>query len=126
MKIVSGIDIEPLLNAARSFQESLTQVNSDLTRDGAIQRFEYTFELCRKTMRRILRSKGSEVNHPKDVFREAAAEKLIHDPVAWFGFLEKRNKTTHIYKQEVAQEVFATLPIFDKDLKYFLSQLSKL
>lgn len=125
MKIIQGIDIEPLLKAAGSFQEALTQVTSDLTRDGAIQRFEYTFELCWKTMRRLLRAKGAEVNFPKDVFREAAVDKLISDPQAWFGFLEKRNKATHIYKEEVANEVYAELPKFDKALQEFLAVLSK-
>jgi len=127
MKIVAGsIDIQPLLNASAAFQAALGQVTSDLTRDGAIQRFEYTFELCWKTMRRVLRTKGSEVNHPRDVFREAAADKLIADPMVWFGFLESRNKITHIYKQEVADEVFAVLPAFNKSLTEFLSALEDL
>ena len=123
MNIIHGIDIEPLLKASQSFFLALTQVNSDLTRDGAIQRFEYTFELCWKTMRRVLRMKGSEVNHPRDVFREAAAEKMIQDPKSWFLFLEMRNKTTHIYKQEVAEEVFAGLAPFEIAVKDFLKAL---
>jgi hypothetical protein len=46
MKLIAGeIDIDPLLKASNSFRSALTQVTSDLTRDGAIQRFEYTFEL---------------------------------------------------------------------------------
>jgi nucleotidyltransferase substrate binding protein (TIGR01987 family) len=123
--IEGGIDIGPLLKASRSFQESLTQVTSDLTRDGAIQRFKYTFELCWKTMRRLLRAKGADVNFPKDVFREAAADHLINDPQAWFGFLEKRHKTTQIYKEEVAKEVFDELSKFNKALQEFLGALAK-
>lgn len=124
MHLISGdIDIQPLLNASASFIEAMGQVNSDLTRDGAIQRFEYTFELCWKTMKRLLRSKGSSVNHPKDVFREAAADGLIEDVSAWFDFLEARNRTTHIYKQAVAEEVFAVLPRFKVQLEKFLAKI---
>jgi nucleotidyltransferase substrate binding protein (TIGR01987 family) len=121
--ILGNIDIQPLLDASTSFIESLDQVNSDLTRDGAIQRFEYTFELCWKTMKRLLRSKGSNVNHPKDVFREAAAEGLISDVTSWFEYLEARNRTTHIYKRAVAEEVFAVLPRFKTELEKFLTKI---
>ena len=82
VKIVCGIDIQPLLDAFASFEEAMGQVTSDLTRDGTIQRFEYTFELAWKTMKRVLRAKGSEVNQPRDVFREAAADQLIADPAS--------------------------------------------
>lgn len=122
-KTVEGIEISSLLLAASSFKDALGQVTSELTRDGAIQRFEYTFELCWKTMKRLLRQKGSEVNHPRDVFRESAAEGMIDDPAAWFRYLEKRNKTTHIYKREVAVEVFEVLAAFEKDLDAFLAYL---
>lgn len=127
MHLISGnIDIQPLLDASDSFIEAMGQVNSDLTRDGAIQRFEYTFELCWKTMKRVLRAKGSSVNHPKDVFREAAAEGLISDVTAWFTHLEARNRTTHIYKRSVAEEVFAVLPHFRVDLEKFLTKLGEI
>ena len=127
MKIIAhNIDIEPLLNAASSFRQALTQVDSDLTRDGAIQRFEYTFELCWKTMKRLLRAKGSSVNHPKDVFREAAAEGWIKDPELWFKFLENRNKTVHIYKNDVAEAVYANLDGFKRSLDEFLQKITKL
>ena len=125
-KIVFGIDIDPLLNASTYYLDALTMVENDLTRDGAIQRFEYTFELCWKTMRRILREKGSEVVHPRDVFREAAADKLIPDPASWFGYLELRNKSAHIYKKEVAEEVYAGMPDFKKALEALLAVLENL
>lgn len=125
-KFILNIDVEPLLLAHNSFEDALTQVSTDLTRDGAIQRFEYTFELAWKTMKRILRAKGSEVNHPRDVFREAAAEQLIADPAPWFDLLEKRNKSTHIYKRDVAEEVYAAMPKFSMTMKDFLVRLDSL
>lgn len=122
-KIIDGIDVKPLLQANDSLIEAMSQVTNDLTRDGAIQRFEYTFELAWKTMKRLLRAKGSEVNHPRDVFREAAAESYIADPSQWFVFLEKRNKSTHIYKKEIADEVFSELPRFVVAMRDFLVRI---
>lgn len=58
MHILAGdIDIQSLKESSALFIESIGQVNSDLTRDGAIQRFIYTFELCCKTMKQILQDK---------------------------------------------------------------------
>jgi len=123
-KFIQEIDIEPMLMAHQSFLDAMGQVTNDLARDGAIQRFEYTFELAWKTMKRLLRAKGSEVNHPRDVFREAAAEGYINDPKPWFIFLEKRNKSTHIYKREVAEEVFSVLPDFTIAMRDFLARIN--
>ncbi len=123
-KLIQGIDVDPLLLAHQSFLDAMGQVVNDLARDGAIQRFEYTFELSWKTMRRFLRGKGSEVNHPRDVFREAAAEGFIADPVPWFTFLEMRNKSTHIYKREVAEQVFSVLPDFAEAMRDFLGRIN--
>ena len=121
--IYGHIDIQPLLDAFGSFESAMLEVNSDLTRDGAIQRFEYTFELCWKTMKRILRFKGSSVNHPRDVFREAAGERLISKVESWFDYLEARNRATHIYKKQVADEVFSQLPKFQKDAAKFIESI---
>jgi nucleotidyltransferase substrate binding protein (TIGR01987 family) len=77
-------------------------------------------------MKRLLRAKGSDVNHPRDVFREAAADHLISDPSPWFVFLEMRNKSTHIYKREVVEEVFAEMPNFVIAMNDFITKLNLL
>lgn len=104
----------------------LKRVTDDLTRDGAIQRFEYSLELAWKTMKRILNLKGSNVSFPKDVFREAAKANLIDQPDLWFEFIEKRNKTSHIYNESVANEVFAVLARFSVELTKFIERIDKL
>lgn len=63
------------------------------------------------------------MNHPKDVFREAAAEGLIPDVSDWFEYLEAHSRTTLTYKRSVAEEVFSVLPRFKADLEKFLAKL---
>ena len=82
-------------------------------RDGAIQRFEYTYELAWKTMKRAL----EDANEPpaatrRDLFRQAWEAGLIDDPQAWQVFHEARNDTSHAYRAEYADRVFQAVPAF--------------
>ncbi len=121
MILSNGIDISALLSAQTSFEtglrEALVPGVSDLLRDGAIQRFEFTLELAWKTLRRCLKAKGSQVNHPKDVIREAAAEGWIPAPEKWLEFIDLRNETSHIYDEPTARKIFEALPEFHDELR---------
>lgn len=74
--------------------------------DACIQRFEFTIELFWKLLKRILESKGQEATYPKDILREAFKGKLINDENAWLKMLEDRNKTSHAYNQDLADEIY--------------------
>ena len=66
---------------------------NQLEREGAIQRFEYTFELAWLTLKDRLEYAGvtlSEIT-PRNVIREAFAAKLIADGDAWTAMLVDRN-----------------------------------
>ncbi len=124
--ILGQLIITPLLKAQKTFEQALKEASSDLERDGAIQRFEYTYELVWKTLKRILVFKGIEVNNPRDVFREAALQGLIDDPMVWFTFLKQRNLTVHTYNQDCADEIFAYLPLFKEELCKVVNMIIKL
>jgi nucleotidyltransferase substrate binding protein (TIGR01987 family) len=121
--IAGGIDIAPLLFAFSQFQGALQIAKSDLEKAGAIQYFEFTYELAWKTMRRVLKDLGKELNSPKPVFREAALEGLIQDPLPRFRFLDDRIETVHTYNKEVAARIFADLPLFEAEMIGFITQL---
>lgn len=80
---------------------------SDTMRDGVIQRFEFTTELAWKACREYLMEMGyAEVNGPKPVMREAFAHGLIDDETVWINILNDRNLTSHMYKEQTANEIF--------------------
>jgi len=98
--ILGNINITPLLKAQKAFQIAVKEAKTELEQDGAIQRFEFTFELTWKTLKRILSFKGITANSPRDVFRESAKQNFIEDPTVWFEFIKKRNLSSHTYDQE--------------------------
>ena len=95
--ILGEIDITPLLEAKKTLDFGIANAKSDLEKAGAIQAFEYTYELCWKTMKRILANQNIETSIPKDIFRTSAQFNLIEDAEIWFNIIKKRNETTHTY-----------------------------
>ena len=76
-------------------------------RDGVIQRFEFSVELARKTVREYLIDEGiAEINTPKSVMKAAFAANLVDDEDGWIGILNDRNTTSHIYDEDEADKIF--------------------
>jgi len=95
--ILGDIHIGPILRAQHFLISAIQNAPSELEKAGAIQAFEFCYELAWKLMRRILAYRGIEVNSPREVFRAAAKEKMIDDLDHWFEFIKKRNLTIHTH-----------------------------
>lgn len=124
--IEGNIDIAPLLLAYNQLHEALKIAKSDLEKAGAIQYFKFTYELCWKTLKRILKERGKDLNSPKTVIRDAALEKLLDSPELWFEFTEDRNKTVHTYSKDVANDIFKDLHLFDQEVAELIQRLKAL
>ncbi len=92
-------------------------------RDSCIQRFEFCVELAWKTSMRALQL---QTRAPAPAVRDMAQNQLISDPNLWFRFLEARNKSSHTYDEDVAQDVFAVLLLFTPELDELIAKLRKL
>jgi nucleotidyltransferase substrate binding protein (TIGR01987 family) len=99
----------------------------ELARDGAIQRFEYTMDLCWKLLQRYLKDLaqvGEEaIRTKRDLFREGARLGLLDSAEAWFGHYEARNETSHTYDGVVAGRVFERAKLFVTDARQLLERL---
>jgi nucleotidyltransferase substrate binding protein (TIGR01987 family) len=110
---------KPMLN---NFQRALKTLDSamekpplnSLERDGMIQRFEYCLELSWGSAKKVLEYHEIKADSPRNVFRELAKNGWIDNPEEWIQFLEARNKTSHLYHEEVAEEIFKVIPVFLK------------
>ena len=120
------VDLTPLERALGSLEKALAAPpKNDLERDGVIQRFEFTFELAWKTMRRVLVSLGrTQVSgSPRPIIRDAATEHFIESPETWIGFLEARNQIAHSYNESVAQDVYEKAQHFPPLVRSLLKRL---
>lgn len=124
--ITGNIEISPLLNAHVFLTKAIKEAKTELEKAGAIQAFEFCYELSWKYMKRILAFRGIEVSSPREVFRAAAQEKLISDVEFWFEVIKKRNLTVHSYQRTVAEEIFQFLPQFKDVFDLFIESLNKM
>jgi nucleotidyltransferase substrate binding protein (TIGR01987 family) len=109
--------IKAISTLASSLQETAKRPSDLLARDGCIQRFEYTYELCVKSLRRQLEELAdspAEIDALgyKDMLRVAVERGLVANAVPWFGFRELRNITSHAYDPDKAARVFDGIPQF--------------
>src|SRR5882762_554043 len=88
-----------LLREALADVESLSQ----LEKEGAVQRFEFTFELGWKTLKDYLEDSGLVLDQitPSSVIKQAFAAKIISDGQLWIDMLRCRNLMSHTYDEAV-------------------------
>ncbi|TYC85951.1 toxin-antitoxin system, antitoxin component [Acetobacterium wieringae] len=108
MELLSN-KVENLKKAVDRLSEGILELQanqSSIVRDGVIQRFEFTTELAWKAAREYLMDQGFvDINSPKSVMKEAFSYGLITDDKIWIQLLNDRNLTSHIYKEEIADEI---------------------
>jgi nucleotidyltransferase substrate binding protein (TIGR01987 family) len=121
--IIENVNIHPLLKAFKKFENFRKNLGTEQEKAGAIQAFEYCFELCWRIMKKLLEARGRIANSPKETFRMAALEGFISDPEKWFDFLKKRNLTVHTYEEKEANEVLSVFENFSMEIQFFLKEI---
>ena len=119
-----NLDFTSYEKALRSLQRVLarsrTVPGDEDIRDACIQRFEYTYELAFKMLKRQLEQElpsSEELDHMpfKEVIRVGAERGLIAVPERWFDYCAKRNITSHTYDEDKARDVYGVLGEFTAD-----------
>jgi nucleotidyltransferase substrate binding protein (TIGR01987 family) len=91
--------------------------------DGTIQRFEFTFELLWKSVRRLLARQGVEANSPKAVLQQAYRLGWLDDEQRWLQLLEDRNLTSHTYREDLAREIYGRNPAHHAAMREVVQKL---
>ena len=116
------LDLSPLVNARRRLADALTRCDLDkqdeLLRDGLIQRFEFTYELAHRTLKRYLESVSPtpgivDAMPFAEMIRTANEQGLLRSSwPTWKRYRELRSKTSHTYNEDTAHEVVQDIPDF--------------
>ncbi len=102
---------EKLGRALDRLDEVLALPGDGLAVDAAIQRFEFTFELFWKTLKRALEEAGRRPSgSPRDVLSFGWRDDWLDgDEQLWLDMLADRNRTSHLYDEALARQVYARI-----------------
>ena len=126
------LDFRSLQLAAASLAEALEAAklrpDDAFVRDASIQRFEYTYELSVKSLRRQLEAMADspaelDALGYRDMIRVGVERGLIAAEAEWFRYRELGNITAHVYDPAKAAQDFAKLPLFLRDAQALLGKL---
>jgi nucleotidyltransferase substrate binding protein (TIGR01987 family) len=129
------LDTTSLGNAVRRLREGLARSDrepgDEQLRDGLIQRFEFTYELSHKMLRRYLKETAASPDDVErmpfaDLVRTANAQGLLRgDWPVWRRFREMRARTSHTYDGQVASQVASAIPGFLEEAEHFYAELQR-
>lgn len=129
------LDTTSLGNAVRRLREGLARYEREPTdeqiRDGLIQRFEFTYELSHRMLRRYLREAAASPDEIErmpfaDLIRTGNARGLLRsDWPAWRSFREMRARTSHTCDAKVASQVAAAIPVFLEEAEHLYAELQR-
>ena len=129
------LDLTPLVNAQRRLAEGLLRYQKDIgdtqIRDGLIQRFEFTYEIAQKMLKRYLESTSAtpaeyDAMPFADLIRSANEKGLLRgDWKAWKSYREMRGKTSYTYDEEVALQVVSGIPEFLAEAEFLIGQMRR-
>lgn len=135
------LDLTSFRNALDRLAEALEFCNSDLPKGnprlqrffqgGAIQAFEYSYELSLKMLKRYLQlhetnSGVVDAMSFNDLARRGYEAGLLKEELAvWKQFRHNRNLSSHAYDQNKAKEVYKGIPAFLHEAELLYAALAR-
>jgi nucleotidyltransferase substrate binding protein (TIGR01987 family) len=124
---------ESLEKALSTLKEAWAEYQKNMlntfVRDSVIQRFEYTFEISHKILRRFLsETESSRAEVSEMLFNElirlgSKRGLLLNDLEIWDKYRKSRNLTSHNYDEFNAESIMAIIPMFIEEIDYELAKL---
>ena len=121
-----------LENAVASLQDALNEYAKEkdaYVRDAVIQRFEYTYDLSHKLLKRHLEATAANPDEIdtlsfQDLIRLGSERQLLRSGwEKWSLYRKLRGTTSHTYDEAKAQEALKKIPEFYEEAHFLLQQL---
>lgn len=120
--------LQTLITSMDTLEKNKTCDFADMLEDSCIKRFEYTLEIARKLMKRVLKKvygKLEEELTVNNTFRFMQGYKFIANWENWREYYEKRNNTAHEYNLEKSRKLIEIIPQFIIDAKTLANNLEE-
>ena len=133
------LDLTPLEHAVAQLEDGLVQYDSHVVREfpqirnqmraGAIQAFEFTYELSVGMIKRHLEQVSAnpaeiEELYFRDLIRRAWQQGLLRSELdSWLRYRTNRGTTSHTYNDERAERVFQGILEFLEEARHLLKEL---
>lgn len=129
------LDFSPLEHAAARLAEGLARHQGEPAdaqlRDGLMQRFEFTYDLAPKMLRRQLEATADtpdvidRMSFPELIRTGFEGGFLAQGWPAWETYRKMRNMTSHTYSEARARDVVAAIPDFLVEVRYLIERLAE-
>jgi nucleotidyltransferase substrate binding protein (TIGR01987 family) len=126
---------EPLEKALFTLKEAWIEYQKNesntFVRDSVIQRFEYTFEISHKILRRFLcETESSRAEISEMLFNElirlgCKRGLLLNDLETWDKYRKSRNLTSHNYDEFSVDSILVIIPVFIEEIDYELEKIKE-
>jgi len=126
---------EPFEKALASLKEAWTEyqknTSNTFVRDSVIQRFEYTFEIAHKILRRFLsETESSRTEISEMLFNElirlgCKRGLVLNDLETWDKYRKLRNLTSYNYDEFNTEYIIAIIPLFIEEIDYELAKIKE-
>lgn len=130
---MTNLDFTALENIINRLGEVLKRYErektDDVVRDSVIQRFEFTYSIALKTLRKYFIERAfviDDVNNLSfnEMIRIASKLNLIKsDLEKWTQYRTMRNLTSHTYDEEIALKVVGIVPDFYEEISFLLTKM---
>ena len=134
------LDYSALEDAVAQLQRSFDYLHGDLARTdfglreqfraATIQAFEFTYELAAKMIQRQLVQIAANPDALREMdfadrMRDAADAGIVREAAPFMRYRELRNKTSHTYDPDRAEETVTVIDEFLRDVRFLLRELQK-
>jgi nucleotidyltransferase substrate binding protein (TIGR01987 family) len=127
------LDFSSFSKALKSLEQALKQLEiepeNSFLHDACIQRFEYSYELSHKMLKRFLEQQSatpSEIDDMRfqDLIRTGYERRLLSEEwIQWKIYRRARGTTSHTYDENKAKEVLNIVPRFYQEARFLLGKL---
>lgn len=120
--------IDSLFEVIKVYQKDKTNL---ITRDSMIQRFEYTYSISLKMIKRYFKTGAFVFDNIEsmtfnEMIRQANKMGLLKTNLEkWDNYRQKRNLTSHTYDEAVAIEVVSIIEDFANEAEFLYNRLKE-